>query len=549
MNKTDFMRSRRFRYGSMSVLITALVIAAVILFNVIFSALAAKYLWYVDLTREGIYTLSDQAIDLIDETFKTVEERRENAGETEPVKVTIKFCDLEDNIMESTSSRYVLMTARELADRFPDYVSVEFINIWENPTAVEKYKTSVLSSIYSTDVIVESGTEYRHYSIDKFYLTNSGATSPWAYYGEKRFASGILAVTQAESPVAAILTGHGESFKDAELGYLLELAGYELLVVDDLTTAELPENCRLLVCYNPTSDFLAADGISDISEITILDDFLADNSHSLMVFMSPSSPYLPNLENYLALWGISFGRHADETSGNIYACSVKDTANALTGDGLTFIGEYETVGLGASITADLRTVATPRRVVFKNAMPLYVAKDFDVLHETNSETGESITYGFKDLGGGYSREVYNLFSAADTAVLMADGSQVGTVSSTDSVGLMAISRQFRATQEDNMGLAYADQSSYVFACGSTEFAASTLLLSNTYGNSEVLLRALVEMGKEAVPTSLDIKPFSDTTIDTLTVKRANAYTITLTVIPAAIVFAAGIYVIIRRKYA
>lgn len=542
------MRSRRFRYGSMSVLITALVIAAVILLNVIFSALSAKYLWYIDLTREGIYTVSDEAMELLEETFKTVNDRRAEEGLAEPVKVKIKFCDLEDNVMENTSHRYVLMTAKELADRFPQYVEIEYINIWENPTAVEKYRSSVLANIYSTDVIVESGTEYRVYSLDKFYLTNSGAASPWAYYGEKRFASGILAVTQAESPVVGVLTGHGEQFMDAELGYLLELAGYKILPISDLTTAEIPDNCRLLVCYNPTSDFLAADGVSDISEITVLDDFLADNNHSLMVFMSPASPVLPNLENYLALWGISFDRYTDGL-GNTYPCTVKDTQNALTGDGLTFIGQYETLGLGASITSDLRKVATPRRVIFKNAMPISVADDYDVLHETDSASGQEITLGYKALGGGYSREVYNIFTAAENAVIMANGKQVGAVSSTDHVGLMTISRQFRATQEDNMGLAYADQSSYVFACGSTEYAAETLLLSNTYGNSEVLLRALLEMGKEAVPTSLDIKPFSDTTIDTLTVKRANAYTVTLTVLPATVVFALGIFVIVRRKYA
>ena len=542
------MRSRRFRYGSMSVLITALVIAAVVLFNVIFSALASKYLWYIDLTREGIYTLSDNCIDLIEEALGEAEARRQAEGATEELKVKIKFCDLEDNVMENTSHRYVLMTAKELADRFPDYVEIEYINIWENPTAVEKYKASVLSNIYSTDIIIESGTEYRVYSLEKFYLTNSGASSPWAYYGEKRFASGILAVTQAYSPVAGILTGHGEQFLDSQLGELLELAGYKIEVISDLANTELPDNCRLLVSYNPTADYLAADSISDISEISVLDAFLEDNSHSFMVFMSPSSPVLPNLENYLALWGISFQRYTN-SAGQTYSCTVKDAGNALTGDGLTFIGQYNTLGLGASITADLRTVATPRRVIFKNAMPIAVAKDFDIVHDNDSETGEEITYGYKNLGGGYSREIFNIFSASDSAVIMADGQQVGTVSSTDSVGLMTISRQFRATPEDNMGMAYADQSSYVFACGSVEYASEALLLSNTYGNSEVLLSALLEMGKEAVPTSLDIKPFSDTTIDTLTVKRANAYTVSLTVIPAALVFVTGIVVITRRKYA
>ena len=152
------------------------------------------------------------------------------------------------------------------------------------------------------------------------------------------------------------------------------------------------------------------------------------------------------------------------------------------------------------------------------------------------------------MGSGYSREVFNIFSAADSAVLMADGKQVATSDVNDPFGLMMISRQFRATQEDNYGYFQADQSSYVLACGSTEYAAQALIQSGTYGNNEALLHALVQMGKESVPTSLEIMPFADTTIDTLTVNRANAFTISFTLIPTLIVFGVGIFVIIRRKY-
>lgn len=550
------MRSRRFRYGSMSVAITALVIAAILLFNVIFSALADKYLWHVDLTRENIYTLSDNCKELLDETFETVSDRRAEEGVTEPLKVTIKFCDLEDNIMEVTAQRYVLMTAKELADRFPEYVDIEYINIWENPTAVEKYKSSVHSAINSSDVIVESGTEFRAYKIDEFYLTNSGSSTPWAYLGEKRFASAMLAVTQAESPVAAVLTGHGEVFTDAELVYLLEMAGYEVQLIDDLVNTELPENCRLLVCYNPTSDFLAADGVSDISEISVLDEFLAGENHSLMVFMSPSSPILPNLESYLALWGIEFGRYTDNV-GNTYSCTVKDAENALTGDGLTFIGEYETGGLGATFTEDMRSVNNPRRVVFKNAMPITITDTYDPSFATDESTGVSYFYGNKSLGNGYSRQIYNIFTAADSSVLMANGREVASADVNNPYGLMTISMHYRATQEESyvdyykgqLNAAFADQSSFVLACGSTEYAAEALIQSGTYGNSEALLQALRSMGKEPVPTSLEFTPFADSTIDTLTVKRANAYTIALTVIPAVIIFGVGIFVIVRRKYA
>ena len=539
----------------MSVVITALIIVAVILFNVIFSALASKFLWHVDLTREGLYSLSDNCKELLKDTFDDVSESRREQGITEPLKVTIKFCDMEDNIMEVTAQRYVLMTARELADRFPDFVDIQFINIWENPTAVEKYKTSVHSVINSSDVIVESGTEYRIYKAADFYLTSKGASNPWAYFGEKRFASAILAVTQAESPVAGVLTGHGEVFSDAELVYLLELAGFEVQIIDDLVNTTLPENCRLLVCFNPTSDFLAADGISDISEIAVLDDFLAGENHSLMVFMSPSSPILPNLENYLDLWGISFGRHTD-FDGTISSCTVKDSDNALTGDGLTFIGEYETMGFGATVTEDMRSVKNPRRVVFKNAMPITISDAYETSFAADKETGAHYAYGYKSLGNGFSRQVFNIFTAADSSVLMSGGKQVEKANANDPYGLMTISMHYRATQEEtnadyfeNADEIFADQSSYVLACGSTDFVTETLIQSGTYGNSEALLHALLTMGKEPVPTSLEFTPFSDTTIDTLTLKRANAYTVSLTVIPAITVFAIGIFVIVRRKHA
>ena len=530
----------------MSVAITALVIAAVIIINVIFSILASANGWFIDLTTESLYTLSDTSVELLDATFEKISEERKASGE-EPLKVKIRFCDLEDNIMSSTASRYILITAKELAERFPDIIEVEYINIWENPTAVEKYKTSVLSKIYSTHVIVESGTEYRAYDQTSFYLTNQGSTTPFAYMGEKRLTSGILAVTQAESPVAAILTGHGEIFTDTALIETLDMAGYEVITIKDLVKEQLPDNCRLIVCYNPTSDFVDSNGISDISEISVLENFLADNNHTFMVYTNPTSPKLPVLEGYLELWGVSFERQ-ENPSGKLSSYTVKDTDKALTGDGLTFIAEYESLGLGSSITKDLRSSSIPRKIVFKNAMPISIADEFEHLYTTDDSTGGTLRYGYKDLGSGYSRETYFIFNASDNAVLMADGQVAMRADSNNKLGLMTITRQSRYVQEDNYGISVADQSSYVVACGSTEFVSAALLNSNTYGNSELLMKLFYETGKENIPSSIPITLFSDTTIETLTVKRANAYTLLLTVIPTAIVFGVGIFVIVRRKH-
>lgn len=525
----------------MSVIITALVVTAIIILNVLFSTFGNKYGWRVDLTREQIYTLSDTCVELLDETFTKVDAENEM-----PVKVKIKFCDLEDNLMANDYKRYVLMTAKELAQKFPDKVEIEYINIWENPTAVEPYKTSAVTRIFSTDVIIESGSEYRVYSLDKFYLTNSNSTTPWAYFGEKRFASAILAVTQADAPVAAVLTGHREIFTDTSLIETLDLAGYKVITVGDLINEELPENCRLIVCYNPTSDFMDADSIADEknSEIDVLESFLADNNHSFMVFMNPSSPRLPVLEGYLELWGVSFNRYqADRNTYHSYM--VKDSSNALTGDGLTFISEYETLGLGASITKDLRSASVPRKVIFKNAMPVEIAPDYDIRYA--EENGVTLKYGHKAIDS-YEREIYHIFKGSDSAIGMLNGSEALKSTVTERLGLMTISRQSRLVQEDNIGLSHADLSSYVIACGSTDFVSEALLGSATYGNSEFLLNLFYETGKENIPASLPITPFSDTTIDTLTVDSANLYTTVLTVTPAIIIFGLGIFVVIRRKY-
>ncbi len=544
MNKGSFLRSRRFRYGSMSVGITALVIAAVILFNVVFSMLASKYNWYIDMTREGLYTVSDACYSLLDDTFEKVNTDRAANGE-DPVKVSIKFCDMHDNLMGGVYTKYILTTALELQERYPDTIEVEYIDIYENPSAVNPYRVSVGTAIYNTSVIVVSGGEYRLYNADSFFLTNSEASTPWAYFGEKRFASAILATTQAEQPVAGILTGHGETYNgDAALVSLIEMAGYEIAIVDDLVNWEMPDNCRLLVSYNPTKDFRSTDdGISDVSEIAIMDEFLAGENHSLMVFVSPDSPPLPNLEDYLALWGIAFGR-TDENQGIVVT---EEPANALTDNGTTFIGQYETVGSGSSLTSDMRKQTFPQKVVFRNTMPIEIAKAYNVNYWLDEDTGAKVQYGYKSLGA-TGREIWSVFSSGAAARGFAAGKEVSAASPTDPYQLMTLSIQRRLTQEDDYGASYADGSSYVLACGSTDFATEPFLSSNVYGNSEVLLKAFVTMGKDSVPVSLTFIPFADLTIDTLTTERANRITILLSVIPALICFGVGVYVLVRRKY-
>lgn len=562
---------RKFRYASTSAIVTALIIAAIIVFNIIFSALGAKFLWYVDLTPELVFTLTDECFDLIrngDDSFlnssspiEMIEKfRAENKAYNESnglkegdagyrdenVMIRIIFCDEIDAIEAEYFRKLVYNTALELEVEFPDYIEVVNYNVVRNPSAVSIYKKTANDYIAPSSVIVTCGSEYRLYDIRSFFTFESTSSdTPWAYNAEKKFAAGILAVTRAESPIACIINNHGESLPSNAFVSSLEDAGYE---VENLNLAkeEIPNNCRLLVICNPQSDFMVSDGISPVDEIEKLDKFL-DETNSLMVFMSPESPVLSNLEEYLEEWGIVFDRYTDNVTGITYPKLVSDSTNSAVGDisGYTIFSEYVTVGMGATITESMRDVTIPPPVVFKNAMPITFSPLYELTRNENSED-ETQSYNYASYYvDGVSRAIFDVFTTSADAVAYANGSIVTRATENEPLKLMTVSVENRETQESNYST--VSEASYVIAAASTEFLSHTLLDASSYGNNDVLLSACRAIGQEPVPVGLDPKPFSDTTIDTITSKDATAYTVVLTLIPALTALALGVVIIVRRK--
>ena len=509
----NFGTNKRLRYGSVSVAFTAAFIAAVIALNVVFSALASKFLWYIDMTAETLYTLSDECVDLLDDI---------------EAPVRILFCDDPDTLEASDTTRLVYNTALQLEEKL-DNVTVDTVNVIRNRSAVNKYLTTATTEIKTTDVIIESGTEFRKVSLTAFYtFANQNTTEPWAYNAESRFAATIIAVTRAESPVCALLSNHGEAYSDSELISLISDAGYDIISLD-LSKDEIPEDCRLMISYNPTSDFMSSfDGVSEVSEIEKLDKFL-DGINSFMIFVSPKTPILPNLEEYLYEWGIEFGRHTDEVK-NTYNAIVKDSSRSLTFDGYTVVSEYVTDenSLGKQVNNDLTNAGTAPKVIFKDAMPIFHSDSYDSTGYYSSN--------------GYSRQINDIFITSENAVIEANGEVVGKAGEADRYPLLTITTEGRQLS----GSTTTDYS-YVMACGSIDFASESILQSNVYGNRDSLYSMLRIMQKEIVYINLAKKPFANVDIESLTSSDATTYTLMLTIIPAAIVFICGTVIMVRRR--
>ncbi len=505
----------------------------------------AEYEKLLDMKSFGAITGFEEPEKFVNAT-KTAPLEAEKELYNENVKINIIFCDLEDNLKANETQNMVLKTAKDLKEKFPQYIEVKFIDIWNDFTAVQKYKSTSYSTINSTNVIIESGTEYRVCTLRSFFAFNTATDdTPWGYKGEKAMIASMLAVSQAESPIACVTVNHTESFSDYELFYTLEAAGYKVQTID-LAYQEIPSDCRLVVVYNPKEDFMQADGISEISEIEKLDRYLNGLSCSMMVFVDATTPKLPNLEEYLEEWGVVINRHTDSL-GATYNYTIKeDPSAALSTDGYTFAGTYVEKGMGADIYKALSENNYPPKVVFKNATslsysPLYT-ESFYVNHDDPEDTSDEYWRGTY-YSNGNSRAIYDVFTTTTSAVAMANGSVVKDVDNKQGFHrLMTMTREDRNIDGQNSDYAY------VMVCASTDFANEKLLGSAVYGNDDVILAAARGMGKEFVPVDLKIKPFASTEISEMSTESKNTYTAVLAIVPAAIILGAGVFVLVRRKY-
>ena len=544
--------------------ITVAVIAVVLVINVLFSFVADRFMWQADATvtkytsrpEVSMYTPTEEFLKVVrDYAIPMVQEMNAEriANGEEPITINVKFCTERDKVYAIEKLRLVQYSVLALQKEFPDAVKVEYLNIEKNPSQVQKYKATSSTNIYSHQIIFEFGTEFRVCSYDYFFLKND-AGEQWAYNGEQKIASLLLALTRAESPIAAFITNHGEAMESCEsLRELVHRAGFDVVTLD-LSKDEIPADCRLLISYDPKADFLGLGNPAfvegDQSEIDKLDKFL-DKAYSFMLFVDADTPELPVLEEYMEEWGITVGR-AENAEGELDNLLIRDQTSKLDKDGYTPLAEYVTAGGGASITSDMRSVAYPAKVVFPNAVAIAMSESYKKTHvvpdDTNGVT-EAYTYG-SYYRNGVTRYFHDVFKTSASASLEAFGKQYQVATELSRFNFMTLSIESRTVMETNY--LSTQEPSYVAVFGSTEFASDTILDSAAYGNADVLTATLRHMGREVMPADLEFKAFKiyevDTNAYTVDIRSALGTTALMTLLPILVFTIAGVVVRVRRKF-
>ena len=492
----NIFKSRRFKHGSLAAVLTAAVIVLAVVVNAAIYALANSRLWYIDMTKESVFSLSDETKELLKDVTS---------------EVNIYFTKDEASLMSGDDTneymKYIYSTANELEKEIPS-VHVKCVDVIENPAFFEYYYNTAATNILTTSVIVDSGGEFRLFSSDAFFVWDENRTYIWGYNGEAKFAAAIIQVTSADVPVISFTTGHGEKSLDDCRAFreLCETAGYAVETID-LSKDEIGDDVRIIVINDPVYDFAGIEGGESGNEIDRLSAFLDDYGCVMVFADSEKSKNLKNLSEMLFEWGVEFrsGEH------------LTDTAHSLSVDGRELVAEYETANtLGASLYSSISDLSSMPKTIVADAMPL------NLLYETQSV-----------LKGQYQASAV-LYSHAT-----ADVAKDGKSESAGHLPLMTITRREGIRNNDYI---YA----YLTVCGSPAFVEDKYLDSNSYANSDILVNTIRLTGRDKIVADIDMKVFDNTSLD-ITSSQSNVWTAVGAVLIPLAVGAFGVAVCYRRR--
>ncbi|MBQ4297050.1 MAG: GldG family protein, partial [Clostridia bacterium] len=318
-NEKKIQNARALRAGGYSVLITAIVLAALIFLNLLVAALPAS-VTRLDATSSGLFTLDEQSEQIL-------------GGVSEEITL-YHICQSgkENSMITELLGRYTAANGK---------ITVKTVDPVVSPAFVAKYTDEALAD---NSVIVESGKRFKVVPYtDMVYTDYSGMTQEdyynYYYYniqprgtqvfaGENALTSAIDFVTVPSVPKLYALSGHGETALSTTMTGYIEDENIEFETISLLTSSsfeepgaftdglsggavQVPEDASCILLNAPTSD------LSD-EELTALLDYLK-NGGTLVVTADYRTADLPNMVKLANALGLEIpGSLVIETSQNYY---------------------------------------------------------------------------------------------------------------------------------------------------------------------------------------------------------------------------------------
>lgn len=293
-NSRKKINVRSLKHGSLSVILTVIFVAAVVVANIIASVLSDRFGVSADLTGGSLYTL--------DETTKLYLEN------TLVSDITVTVLNSEQTFEQAQATRQVSEILKKM-ENASGHIRLEFLNLDQNPNYVSRFKGETLDTDY---IVIESEKTGRHRvitPIDYFGLTTEEALAYYSYYGYvaqyqiEQEAVGAMMFVSDENPVRVAFTeGYGEGDSSA-LKSLLEKNGFGVETINLLTATEIDPEIDFVVVYAPSIDI-------GNEQLAKLDRFLDNNgayNKNVLYFAAVTQPETPNIDAFLRDWSLSVG--------------------------------------------------------------------------------------------------------------------------------------------------------------------------------------------------------------------------------------------------
>ncbi|MBQ7362853.1 MAG: Gldg family protein [Clostridia bacterium] len=459
-------------------LITVVIIVAVFALNVVLNYVGTNNLAYLDMTPEGLYTVSDG----MEEFCREILDKTDENGEKKQIEIT--FCTDLDYIVRSEELRVTYFMALALSKKF-DNLSVKSVNVTYNPTAVAKYKTTSRSEISPSDIIISYGNKYRIATSASFWTTDTDGND-FSYNGEYKLASILASLAAINSPVAYFVTDHGETFYNPDepesemslsTAYFADLLTERGLRIETLVLSEvdeIPDDCALLIINNPTRDIdTNPDKYGDysyVSDAEKIDRFLIERLGSLIVNKAYDVK-LPVLESLLSEWGIAFGEGIVEDEAIEYSSPTDDDYNIL--------GVYDTddESFGSAFYGDYSGLSSAPDMLFRNSGYIYCSYNSG---EASPEPG----------GYNASKTYASFIGTTDDAIAVKGQGDTYQTAERGFKSLCAVSTR---THLDS--ITGENDFSYVLASNSEYFYSNDILGNTSFANYDILASLITTISR------------------------------------------------------
>ena len=277
-NRVPFWRNPRLRYGSLSTLILCVALAALVMLNLLFTALERNNGWRVDYSFNAMTTHSETTRQILEQL-------------PYPVHIYALYAKgSEDAPLMELLNRYAAAS---------DLVSWEQTDVALNPGLITRFSSAASGDVVGNDSLIvtcEATGRWKVLSYADFiswsFNLDEGAYEPAGLAYEGKITSAISYVTQDEIPRVIILQGHNELDETSTQAFaeLLENNNFSV-VYGRLSEFELaPED--LVALLSPVNDLMD-------SEVETLAAF-AESGGSLLFTCDYADP-ITRMPNYLAL--------------------------------------------------------------------------------------------------------------------------------------------------------------------------------------------------------------------------------------------------------